>query len=293
MSKEPQSAHELRISSVLNARAKSHPRFCVEDDGRDRRLQLLYELPLQFAQAGEIESLFTLILERVVELVPGAERGALLIYDPSDGKLALKASIPEHEPPISRTLIQRAASESNGFIWSRRQEAEATQSILHHRMETGMYAPLLWKGVIQGVVCVDSQNQRAAFADDDLRFLLSVAHYAAAAVANQQLQLDLTQTNTVLSRLLANFSPQLRGKLVEKAKLESLKPGGEKSSVTLLLSDIRGFTNLTAGMDAAFVVEMLNEYFSAYVDAIFARGWHGGQVHGRRHPCRFRKSGTG
>lgn len=263
---------DVKFSSVLDAKSKSELPLGGQDEDRDRRLQLLYELPLQFAQIGDLTSLFSVILDRVIELIPVAERGALLVIDPPDGKLALRASIPEDEPPISRTLIRRAAREASGFIWSRYREVEESQSIHSLGIETGMYAPLLWKGAIQGVVCVDTQSSGVSFTDDDLRFLLSVAHYAAAAVANQQLQHDLEQNKIVLQRLLTNFSPRLRGKLVEKAKLGSLEPGGEKSNVTLLMSDIRGFTKLTDGMDAAIVVEMLNDYYPAYVDAIFARG---------------------
>ncbi len=265
----------LRISSFLDAHADSTPAFIAGDEERERRLRLLYDLPLQFAGEEDIHALFGLILKRIVELIPSAERGALLVIDPVYGKLALRASIPEDDPPISRTLIQRAVGEASGFIWSRQEEVDVSQSIRNLGMQSGMYAPLLWKGEIQGVVCVDSQHHSAVFTEDDLKFMLCVAHYAAAAVANHFLQIDLQQNNTVLQRLLTNFSPALRGKLLDKARHDSLKPGGEKSNVTLLMSDIRGFTRISQGMDSAVVVEMLNEYFSALVEAVFE---HNGTV---------------
>ena len=266
---------DVKISNYLDAHADSTPAFVADDADRERRLRLLYDLPLQFAEEEDLHALFGLILKRMVELIPSAERGALLVIDPVYGKLALRASIPEDDPPISRTLIQRAVGEERGFIWSRQEEVDVSQSIRNLGMQSGMYAPLLWKGEVQGVVCVDSQHHSAVFTEDDLRFMLCVAHYAAAAVANHFLQLDLTQNNTVLQRLLTNFSPALRGKLLEKARHDALQPGGEKSNVTLLMSDIRGFTRLTEGMDSAVVVEMLNEYFSALVEAVFE---HNGTV---------------
>ncbi len=48
-----------------------------------------------------------------------------------------------------------------------------------------------------------------------------------------------------------------------------LKPGGQKSQVTILLSDLRGFTRVSTGLPAEAVVEMLNDYFSALVEVIF------------------------
>ena len=57
--------------------------------------------------------------------------------------------------------------------------------------------------------------------------------------------------------------------MLDKARLGRLRLGGEKSEVTILASDIRGFTQTTAKMDAEDVVDMLNQYFTAQVRAVF------------------------
>jgi adenylate cyclase len=72
-----------------------------------------------------------------------------------------------------------------------------------------------------------------------------------------------------LSRLLTNFSPKTREHLLERAQHGRLRLGGERSEVVVLESDIRGFTKLTEHMDTDEVVDLLNDYFSALVDAIF------------------------
>lgn len=234
------------------------------------RLNLLYELPLQFAAEKDLRTLYNLILNRVVDLIPGALRGALLIYEPSTGKLALRASIPADNPPISRTLIKRAISESNGFIWSSEEEQQdLSKSIQHIGVRTGMYVPLLWQGSPMGVLCVDNAERSSVFRKEDLQFLVAVANYAAAAVANQHLQADLALKNRTMEHLLANFSPKLRSTLLLKAQEGKLKPGGQKSHVTILLSDLRGFTRVSMGLPAESVVEMLNDYFSALVEVVF------------------------
>lgn len=50
----------------------------------------------------------------------------------------------------------------------------------------------------------------------------------------------------------------------------NLRLGGERSEVTILNSDIRGFTKLTENMEPDDIVEMLNEYFAVMVPIIFA-----------------------
>jgi adenylate cyclase len=232
---------------------------------------MLYELPLQFAAESDLQKLYKLILDRVIELTPGAVRGALLVKDPHDGKLGLRASIPLDAPPISRTLIRRVAREQVGFIWGDKEtdHQSLSESMAAIRIRTGMYAPLVWEGDTVGVLFVDNPNTRAAFHQEDLQFLLSVAHYAASAVANQLLQNEITQNNLTLQHLLANFSPKLRNRLLEKSRAGRLQPGGEKSEVTILLSDLRGFTRTSASLDAQVVVDMLNDYFQVLGEEIF------------------------
>jgi adenylate cyclase len=53
---------------------------------------------------------------------------------------------------------------------------------------------------------------------------------------------------------------------------EGLKLGGEKREITLLMSDLRGFTALAERLDATAVVALLNHYLSAMVEVIHRTG---------------------
>ncbi len=53
---------------------------------------------------------------------------------------------------------------------------------------------------------------------------------------------------------------------------EGLKLGGEKREVTLLMSDLRGFTALAERLEATAVVALLNHYLSAMVEVIHLTG---------------------
>lgn len=266
----PSSAPET-IQFTLNG--TTHRPLSVRDlnEQTSRRLEMLYELPLKFAAEKNLPRLCSLILDEVIALIPGAVRGALLVKDVLDGKLSLRASVPSDTPAVSRTLVLKAATEQIGFIWgdteSDRQNISSSMAAL--RIRTGMYAPLVWEGDTVGVLLVDNPHRRSAFQHEDLQFLLSVAHYAASALTNQMLQNEITQNNRTLQHLLANFSPKIRDRLLAKSREGKLQPGGEKSLVTILFSDLRGFTKTSASLEAEVVVEMLNDYFGVLGQVIF------------------------
>jgi len=53
---------------------------------------------------------------------------------------------------------------------------------------------------------------------------------------------------------------------------EGLELGGEKREITLLMSDLRGFTALSERLEPTEVISLLNHYLSAMIDLIHASG---------------------
>lgn len=66
-------------------------------------------------------------------------------------------------------------------------------------------------------------------------------------------------------------SPGVVAALIENPEMARL--GGQRKEVTVLFSDIAGFTSLSENMDPEEVVSRLNEYFKAMTDVIFH--WRG------------------
>jgi adenylate cyclase len=260
------------VESISVTQALVDPGKAI-DPSRIQDLISLYGLPLRFVDEENFDGLLQVMIDVIVNAVPSADRGALLLEDSAGGELLLKAHSPAGQPSIDMTLATHAMTLRQAFIWRARPVHDARQ--LANRINSAMYVPLTWKGRMLGVAYLDNSDRGSPFSMDDLRLMLVAGHYVAMAAEQSSLRNDLRVNTVLLNRLLTNFSPKLRESLLSQASQGRLRTGGQRSEVVLLEADIRGFTRLTAGMDADDVMDLLNDYFSALIEIIFQ---HNGTV---------------
>lgn len=255
----------VRIADTVDASLALQPEV---PSSATERLTYLSELTWEFGTQGLLEPMLQKAAEQLLHIVSTAERCAILVRDAGNRELLLKAHGPASAiPRISMTSVSRAMADKKGFIWTRGEDLTLSQK--ESKIETGMYVPLVVNREPIGVVCLDSAAPSERFYHDELLLVTSFAHQIALAVANHELRLTLKQNSDVLERLLTNFSPKVRTRLLQRAQLGRLRLGGEQSVVSILCADIRGFARLTASMPTEDVVALLNEYFAALTDCIF------------------------
>ncbi len=233
-----------------------------------RRLKVICDVPLQLAGKTDREALLRVIVDRLVELLPNATSVGLVLRDSNTDALLLKAFHSDGYCSVSETLARRAVKSRKAFIWKRSAAGDISGTLLEGPIAVGMYAPLLWQEEALGVICADSHKLDAVFTEDDLRLMVMMAQYAAMTVANHDLQETLRRESAVKANLLRQFPPALAERLL--AHRGQLQLGGERREVTLLCSDIRGFTVMSAQMPPDEILGTLNEYFGYLVPVIFA-----------------------
>jgi adenylate cyclase len=237
------------------------------NDGVRERFTVLCDLAWESGTDGSVDAMMQRVLNELLRLVPAAERGVILVHDRTSGAWILKAHSSTGTPRISMTSVRQAVEQKKGFHWRKGEDTSRSQK--EENLEAGIYAPMLANNEVFGAVCLDSSRAAPVFGRNDLQLVIAIAHQLGLAIANRELRRELTLNARLMERLMTNFSPKVQTRLLQRARQGRLQLGGERATVTILCSDIRGFTRLAAKMEAEDVVSMLNDYFSALMHPIF------------------------
>jgi adenylate cyclase len=236
------------------------------------RLGAFYELGAALGALDTPELLARTVVEHLLKALPDAKRSAMLIGP----ELSLKAHLPsEGRAAVSTSLARRAMETKQAFIWRASAPSGGMyDSVVYLQTQAALYAPLIWKDDVLGVVCVDTYLRPEAFDEDDLRLIVAMATQAAMFVKNQNLQQALRLEETRRSNLQRQFSPKIANRFLKETG--RLQLGGERANpATILTTDVRGFTAHSARLEPGTVMQMLNEMYSACVPIIFR---HDGMV---------------
>jgi len=236
------------------------------------REALFYDLPLQMASQANYQAMLDCAVSSLLKFFPTADHAVMLLRDRNSSCLLLQAHVPAGEPSASMELAEHVLQQNSAVIWNPAAAAEndiGARSLIGMQTTCAMYAPLSWQNERLGALCVDTRRAGTTFTQDDLRLFIAISHHVALSIYSQRLMRDLQAQNQLLQRLLTHFSPKVRQRLLERAGRGRLTLGGERSEVSILFSDIRGFTRMSATMEPDDVVDMLNAYFAALVEAIF------------------------
>ena len=120
-----------------------------------------------------------------------------------------------------------------------------------------------------GAEYVDNPFRAAVLAEKDKEFLQAIADLAAIAIDNAR-QYERSEFLRQLFELYVN--KQVTDYVLARSDRETKFLPGERRHVTMLNSDIAGFSALSQSMEAVELVTFLNDYFSRMIDAVLDQG---------------------
>jgi adenylate cyclase len=246
--------------------------FDVEVLRRDyEKLRLANELGRSIGLEVNLEVLLEKIIMKAFELIP-ADRGVILLME--DGvpkpKIARTRDGKNEQIVLSKSIISEVVQNKASVLSSDAtmdSRFSAAHSVIMQGIRSTMTVPLLHHDELLGIMHLDSMIATNAFVEKDLQIFGGIAGQAAVAIHNSQLAREIEQEAKTRAQFQRLLSPNLVDQVVQ-GKLQ-LEKGGALSEVTLLFSDIRGFTSMSESRAPQEIVRMLNEYFELMVDVIF------------------------
>jgi adenylate cyclase len=248
-----------------------------DDLPRDyEQLRVCYELAKAAGGDLHADALLDRLVSRLVDLL-AADSGVALLYD-RDQELELRCQVSVKKKTgvdvrLSRTVIEEALRTrtavltEDALIDTRFREAK---SIITEGIRSSMAVPLVSGGEMLGILCLHSLQSSHSFTERDLELAQTAANQVAMFLHNASYATQLAEETAQRQRFQRLVAPNVAESIVA-GSLEVEKVGVSRE-VTVLFSDIRGFTSYSESRPPAEVVAMLNDYFEVMVDIVFANG---------------------
>jgi adenylate cyclase len=246
-------------------------------------LSALYEMSKTLGSVFDLSAIFEKATDIIFRSTP-ADRVVALLAE-TDGAedanltpIAMRArdnKLEAHARKLSigRTITRKVMKDRVALLSQDAASDEqfaGVDSIVSQGVRSTICAPLVAESRVHGALYADRLDPFAAFKPDDLELISAVAAQTAIAVENARAHERLAREEVAR----ANYSRFLPEYVVKQMldNPESFKLGGVSQTITILFADIRGFTRISEHAAPEKIVSLLNRYFSAMTDIIFAHG---------------------
>ncbi|MEQ8766043.1 MAG: adenylate/guanylate cyclase domain-containing protein [Planctomycetota bacterium] len=240
-----------------------------------QHLQLLTEFSRSLSAEFSLDEVYDRCFELILQLTPADRISILRLADGEELEPVLRCRSGREalrQVAVSETIVRRAISKKKSVLWSKNldQESQVPGSLIINGIHSVMCAPLLGRTQVLGAIYVDRQSPLHALDLQHLEVLNAVAGPTAIAVDNvlsvERLRLE-EERRLSYNRFLP---PHLASRL--QAEPDCIELGGVNQEISVLFSDIRGFTHLSERQDPVRVLTLLNRYFSDMVNIVFQHG---------------------
>ena len=244
------------------------------------RDHLLYELARDLSSSLELDVVLRKVMDRVITLMK-ASRGFIVLVDPITGTMSVPMSGGEADPEKTRlflgskTVIEQVVRTGQAVVStdaSLDDRFKGQQSVILQNLRSIIAVPLVTKSKVIGAVYVDNPFRAAIFEEKDKEFLQAISDLAAIAIDNAR---QYARSELLRSLFELHVNKQVTDYVLARSDRPTQFLHGERRQVTMLNSDIAGFSALSQRMEAEELVDFLNRYFERMIDVVLA---HGGNI---------------
>jgi adenylate cyclase len=238
-------------SAIVHARSERRLRQ------RNKELETLYRVDRIRDQGYGFGEMLGAVLGELCTAIE-AEMGFVMLFDSEGRQLELRASTADDILACAghHHLIDRAAREA-----LRRAELYVAQD-LSEWLQSIMCVPLILRERIIGVFGAVNRLGRRGFTTEDRRLLLAITSQVDTAIFES---LDKQRIEETFRRYVG---PQVMARMLAMPERDFLK--GERAQLTVLFTDMRGFTSMSERVPVDVLVEMLNMHLGAMTEIVLA-----------------------
>lgn len=241
-----------------------------------RKLELLLELSQRLAGEFDLDRLLGTISDTMFEVMH-VDRVSVLIRHPQTGEMVprlARTRLGDAAPRQIPSSIAHRVAEERIAILTDNAAADTRftgHSIVAQQVRSAMCSPLIGAAEqVHGLLYVDNQTAVNSFTDEDLQFLVAFSGIASMAIDNSRYADELQREVLVRSNFERYFAPNVAAEIARQSP--DAVPGGERRPLSILFSDIRGFTSLAEQISPEEIARLLSDYFSEMVEIIFDYG---------------------
>ncbi len=222
-----------------------------------------------------LDNVLEILMDHVIELF-GAERGFIMLVDSETGALEFRTArnfsrqdLYDTDFQVSRSIVFRSFGTGELLLTSNAQADDRfseAMSIKEYGLRSVMCAPLQGDAGPIGVIYADNRVRLGAFDEEDVSFLETFAAQASSVLAQARLAADRDRVTDLFGRYVSEAVVQQILARPDHALVAN------RARVTVMFSDLRGFSRLSEELQPDQLLTFLNEHFEATTEIILAHG---------------------
>jgi adenylate cyclase len=238
-----------------------------------QKLGSLLEVAKELGGQTDLDPMLDNIVRKAYDILT-VDRVAIQLMDDTGTlvtKIARDKRGHDQQRAVPQSIARAAVAEKSAILSNDAGEDQrfgAGASILMQQVRSAICVPLVSKeDRVLGILYVDNVSSAHQFTEDDLNFVVAFSGIAAAAIDAKQAAERIQKEQAARSNFERYFTPQLAQRIASSEGATRL--GGDKRTIAVLFSDIRGFTALSETMRPDDMATLLTEYFTEMVDSVF------------------------